>query len=447
MPVKEKSVVPFRFLSSLHPQFTAVCAAHKPNGERCTSTLPSPISLIDKLHARLQESYETPIDAETREQLLREFASLTICGHQKRSDETLEAATRQWNSELQPQDIAAVGLETPLRKVNTQSSNDGASAKLQFTPYQTKTDKLIKDELFHKLDGEMDRRISEKPIGHDWKNKRDYLYIFECEEAEGMCKLGRTSDLSRRASEHEKCYPNLTQRSCIYCPNSKVFEKVIQLECTQHRYKHKCLRCNVTHTEWFKTDLEDLYQRVKIWSKFSQGLQSPEKRSQVSIPLFTSSDPDRWYNWAHRWVQSWDTEVPDSEPNTSSKSVAVNATGTGKDQDLDGDAESVPGLSPSGSAPEMPDDDYSDPPTPTPIERSRNGKPVLGQHLIIPDASPSVSPEVFWTPVENMATPKGRVLFPRIPGAYPVSPLKVMPKETKKDEDGLAHMFGNIKLS
>ncbi|KAE8422254.1 hypothetical protein BDV36DRAFT_311366 [Aspergillus pseudocaelatus] len=447
MPAKEKSFVPFRLLSPLHPEFTAVCAAHKPNGERCTSTLPGHISLIDELHATLQESYETPIAAETREQLLREFARLTICGHQKKSSETLKAAADQWNSELESQDLEPVGLETPLRNVNTQSNNNRESAKFQFTPYQTKIDKLITDELFRKLDRVMDYRISQKSIGYDWKNKRDYLYIFECEEAKDMCKLGRTSDLSRRASEHEKCYPNLTQRSCLYCPNSKIFERVIQIECTQHRYKHKCLRCNTTHTEWFNIDLENLYQRVKVWSKFSQGLQSPEKRCQVSIPLFTSSDPDRWYKWAHRWVQSWGTEVPDSEPNTSSKSVAVSATGTGKDQDLNDDAESVPGLSPSSSAPEMTDNDYSDPPTPTPIERSRNGKPVLGQGLIIPDVSLSVSSEVYWTPVESMAIPRGRVLFPRIPGAYPVSPVKAVAKETDEDENGLADILGNIKLS
>ncbi|KAA8650144.1 hypothetical protein EYZ11_009793 [Aspergillus tanneri] len=378
--------------------------------------------------------------------MLRELATLTLCGRHRRSYGIIEAAVHQWSSELQPQDSAAVSLGTPPRNVNAQSSDDEGSSKLEFTPYQTKIDKLVRDELSHEL-RMIDRRISQEFITHNWNDKRDYLYIFECEEAEGMCKLGRSDNLSRRASEHKKCYPNLTQRCSFYCPNSKVFETVLKLEFTQHRYKHKCLKCNATHTEWFKTDFDNIYQRVKVWCLFSKGLQSPENRSKVSVPLpGFSSDPDRWYKWAQKSVQRWDKIVSHSEPNNSGKSVVDNAIVTGEDLNLDDDAESVPGLSPSSSAPGTPDDDYSDPPTPTPIERSRNGKPILGQRLIIPAASPSVSPEVYWTPVESMSTPKGRVLFPSISGAYPVSPVKVVPKETKEDENGLADILENIKL-
>jgi hypothetical protein len=449
MPVKERYFIPFRLLSPLHPEYTAECPAHKKDGKRCKSKLERrAIPLINRLHARLQNSYETTIDDETRQEMLRELASLTICGHQTKLNGIIEAAVHQWNSELQPQDGAAVSLETPPRNVNAQSNDDEGSSKLEFTPYHTtKIDKLVADELSHELDRMMDRRISQKFITRNWKDGRDYLYIFECEEVEGMCKLGRTYDLSRRASEHEKCYPNLTQRRSLYCPNSEVVERVVQLEFTQHRYKHECLKCNTTHTEWFKTDLDDIYQRVKVWCQFSRGLQSREKRSQVSVPLpGFSSDPDRWYKWAQKWVQLWDKKVSHSEPNTSGKSVVDNAIVTEEYLNLDDDAESVPGLSPSSSARGTPDDDYSDPPTPTPIERSRNGKPILGQRLIIPAASSSVSSEVYWTPVESMSTPKGRILFPRIPGAYPVSPVKVVPKETKEDENGLADILENIKL-
>ncbi|KAI9041807.1 putative RNA-directed DNA polymerase from transposon X-element [Aspergillus affinis] len=139
---------------------------------------------------------------------------------------------------------------------------------------------------------------------------------------------------------------------------------------------------------------------------------------------------------------------------TPSMSVVDKAIVTGESfnrLNLDDDAESVPELSPSSSAPGTPDDDFSNPPTPTPIERSRNGKPILGQRLIIPAASsaapPSVSPDDFLTPVESMPTPKGRVLFPREPpGAYPDSPAEVMPNETKVDKNELADILGDIKL-
>ncbi|KAB8238231.1 GIY-YIG nuclease family protein [Aspergillus alliaceus] len=443
MPAKERYFIPFRHLSPSLPEYTAECAAHKNNGKRCTSMVQSHnIPEINRLHARLQISYETTNNDERREEMLRKLAKLTICGHQTRVDGVIEAAVHQWNFELQPQDGAAVSLETPPRNVNAQSNDDKGSSKLKFTPYQkTNIDKPVADALSHELDRMVDRNIGQKIITHDWKHERDYLYIFECEEAEGMCKLGRTYDLSRRASEHEKCYPNLTQRWSLYCPNAEVFERVVQLEFSRHRYKHECLKCNVTHTEWFKTDIDDIYQRVKVWCQFSKGLQSHEKRSQVSVPVpGFSSDPDRWYKWAQKWVQLWDEKVSHTEPNTSGKSVVDNVIVTGEDLNLDDDAESVPGLSPSSSAPGAPDDDYSDPPTPTPIERSRNGKPILGQRLIIPAASPSVSPEVYWTPAESMSTPKGRVLFPRLPGAYPVSPVKV------EDENGLADILENVKL-
>ncbi|KAE8308924.1 hypothetical protein BDV41DRAFT_549775 [Aspergillus transmontanensis] len=443
MPTNKKSFIPFRLLLPSHPEYTE-CAAYTKDGNRCSSKLYDIIG-INELHAALHNSYKTTIEDETREDMLKKLAELTICRRQKsRSKGIIEAAVHQWSVELQRQDSAAVSLETPPRNVNAQSHDDKGSPKWEFTPYKTaEIDKLVRGELTQELNRLIDGKISQNFMTHNWKNERDYMYIFECEEAEGMCKLGRTDNLPRRASQHEKCYPNLTQRWCLYCPNSKVFERVVQLEFVRHRYKHACLKCNVTHTEWFKPDSDDIYQHVKVWCQFSQGLQSPEKRSQVSIPLFFEfpSDPDRWYKWAQGYVQSWDNKMSPSEPNTSGKSFV--------DQDIvtvDDDAESIPGLSPSSSASGTPDDDYSDPPTPTPIERSRNAKPTSGQRLIIPTASPSVSHEAFWTPVESMSTPKGRVLFPRVPGEYPVSPVNIVPEKTKEGANGLTDIFENLKL-
>ncbi|KAL4869228.1 hypothetical protein BDV12DRAFT_208665 [Aspergillus spectabilis] len=426
MPAKVRNFIPFHLLSPLHPEYIAECSAHKNDGERCTSKLGKPtIPLINRLYTRLQNSYKSMNNDETRKEMLRELAMLTICGHQSKSEGTIEAAVHQWNSELQPQDSAAVGLETPPRNVNTQLNDDEGSSKLEFTPYQStkKIDRLVADELSHELDRMMDRKISQKFITRDWKDERDYLYIFECEGAEGMCKVGHTRNLSRRASEQERCYPDTVQRWSLYCPNAEVFERVVQVEFAHHRYQHECPKCKTTHTEWFKAPVDDLRERVKVWSQFSRGLQSHDKRSRVEIPLpGFSSDPDRWYKWALKWVQLWEEKIPVSEPNASGKPVVDNATVTGKELNLDDDAESVPGLSPPSSAPGMPDDDFSGPPTPTPSARSRNGKQILRQPLIIPAASLSDSPDVFLTPVEDMSTPKGGVRFPGIPGAFPTSP-------------------------
>ncbi|KAE8137001.1 hypothetical protein BDV38DRAFT_293564 [Aspergillus pseudotamarii] len=457
MPAKEISLIPFHLLLPSHPEHIQ-CAAYTGDGPRCSTMAQNSrvqnskvrslklhnIHRINELHAELQKSYATKIDDEARENLLKELADLTICGRQKSKIKgVIETAVHQWNAELQSQDSATVSLETPPRNINTQSKDDKGSSKLEFTLYQTaEVDKLVRGELIQELDRIIDRRISQKFIAHNLKDQRDYLYIFQCEEAEGMCKLGRTGNLSRRASEHEKCYPNLTQRRSLYCPNSELFEKVVQLELTQYRYKHECPKCNATHTEWFKADIDDICQRVEVWCLFSKGFQSIAKRSQVSIPYpGFSSDPDRWYKWAQKYVQSWDKEMLHPEPNTSGKSVVDNDTVTGDD-----DAESMPGLSPSSSASGAPDDDYSNPPTPTPIERSRNVKSTWGQRLIIPPASPSVSPEIYWSAVESMPIPKDRVLFPRVPGEFPESPVKVAPKEITEDENELVDSLGNVKL-
>ncbi|KAE8416201.1 hypothetical protein BDV36DRAFT_260856 [Aspergillus pseudocaelatus] len=448
MPAKKKSFIPFHLLLSSDPEHTQ-CAAYTDGGNRCSSKAPGlkvpsleqpNICRINELHAELQKSYEAKIDYERRKDMLMELAKLTICGRQKNK---IDAAVPQWNAELQSQDSATVSLETPPRNVNAQSNNDKGSSKLEFTPCQpAEIDELVGGELNQELDRIIDRKISQNFITHNWKDHRDHLYIFQCEEAEGMCRLGRTRNPSRRASEHEKCYPNLTQQRCLHCPNSKVFERVVQLELTQYRYKHECLTCNAIHTEWFKADINDIYQRVEVWCQFSKGFQSIDKRSQVSIPVpGFSADPDRWLKWAQEYVQSWDKEVVHSEPNISGKSVVDNDIVTGDD-----DAESMPGLSPSSSASEAPDGDYSDPPTPTPIERSRNAKSTSVHRLIIPPASPSVLPEAYYSAVEIMPTPTGCGPLPRVPGEFPDSPVKVAPKETKEDENELADSLENIKI-
>lgn len=384
-----------------------------------------------------------------------ELAALTICGHQKNSR---TAAVQQWKSELQLQDSAAASQESPPRNDNASPFDDRESSELEFTSYQITTDEGIKKMLSCILDPqdpEMNRSRRESPTARNRSEMHghSYIYISKCEEAESVCMLGHSGECHPKTKDQEKCFPNPTVQWMHPCPDPGVFERVVQLELTQHRYSHKCPRCNKSHREWFKTNLDSFVQRLTVWCLFSKGLQSSEKRSQVNVPRpGFSRDPNRWYKWAQKHVQEWDIEVSHSEPNTLSKSVVDSAVLAGESLsrlNLDDDAESVPELSPpSSSALGSSDDDNIDPPTPTPIERSRNGKPILVQRLAIPAtsaaASPVASPDVYSTPVESMPPSKGHVLYPRIaPGAYPISPVKVVTNETKEDENGLADILGN----
>ncbi|KAB8264303.1 hypothetical protein BDV32DRAFT_145551 [Aspergillus pseudonomiae] len=440
MAIKQTYFIPFHLFSS--EEYTGQCAAYKSsrNKGRCTSTPGSDLikkTKINELHAQLQSSYENRTGDEDKEKMLKELAGLTICGRQKKVDGAIEDAVRQWNSELKTQDSPAVCPATPARNVNAQSKKDEGSPKLEFTPYKT-------DDMDKYIVGKLNEAAGRDSSMDSDKEKRDHLYIFECDDAKGMCKLGYSSSLTRRAREQEKCYPNTTERRSLYCPNPDIFEKVVHRELSQDRYKHKCGRCNVTHNEWFKADLDELYRRVKVWCQFSQGFQDPEKRVDVRIPPpELPSGPDRWYKWAQKWVQDWEKQGLHSEPNTSDTSAVHNAIMAVEALNLDDDAESVPGLSPSSSVSGIPGDDYIDPPTPTPIERSRNGKSLLKNNLIIPTASPSMSSEEYWTAVESLSTHKGSVLFPQVPGGYPASPVKVT---TNEDDNGLVGTLENMAL-
>ncbi|KAL2833785.1 T5orf172 domain-containing protein [Aspergillus cavernicola] len=429
MPVKENVFVPFRLLSPSDPEYKADCPAKTGNGSRCKSRLQKcNIPQINELLAKLQDSHENTIEDETREDTLREIARLSICGHQKKS---IEAAVRQWIAEIQSQASHSVGLRTPPRNVNAQLKDNGGGSKLEFTPYRRKEIETVANELSRKLDLIMDENISVELLKHigDWKAERGHLYVFECEGAEGMYKVGRTTRVRKRGAEQEKCYPRLVERRSIYCPNAELFERLVHLEFAQHRYQHKCVHCNQTHTEWFKTPYDDIVGRILLWSRFSQDLQSGDtfaKLSQVTIPLpGASSDPDRWYRWVLKWVELWTEKSPVPESNPSEESV-VNKTNGIEDLEPDEDAAWGPGLSPSSSGPGIPGDDFTDPPTPTPSVRTRKGKFTMREPLIIPEVIPSESNDVFWTPVEDVSnmsstpTPKGPVRFAGVTRELPV---------------------------
>jgi hypothetical protein len=54
--------------------------------------------------------------------------------------------------------------------------------------------------------------------------------------------------------------------------------------------------------------------------------------------------------------------------------------------------------------------------------------------------------DTYYTPVETMATPKGPVLFPVIPGAFPDSPTKGLPEGGEGDDYGLDSILESIRL-
>ncbi|KAL3486347.1 hypothetical protein BJX62DRAFT_246882 [Aspergillus germanicus] len=443
MPTESLRFVAFRALSHLHSEYTGKCAAHQKDGKRCRSQVPRggkhAIARSRELHIKAQDR---TLDEDSIADMLGELASLTICGLQRRSAGVIEAAVKQWKDELEAEDDEISRPNTPSGDDDTASEDSEERAQFIFTSYQTyDVDTLLTRE----IDQLIDRRISQKFNSRDWNGERDHLYVFECERAAGMCKLGRTQNLSRRASQHDRCYPLLTQRWSFHCPNAEVFEKVVQLEFSHRRYQHTCLECGKTHIEWFKAGLEEIVTRVKVWCQLSCHLQSREKRAQLALPLAgVSDDPDRWYKWAQGWVQTWDRHDSHSAPKTPDRSTTSNAIMTANDSNIDDDVQSVPGLSPSNSAPGTPEGDYDDPPTPTPIGRSRSGRPSLKPQLAILTASQSAPNETYYTPVETMPTPAGCVLFPAIPGAFPLSPVKGLAEATGNNENGLEDILESI---
>ncbi|KAL4951187.1 hypothetical protein BDW69DRAFT_196686 [Aspergillus filifer] len=401
MPVNKRRFVSFDLLSesNLARHDVAHCAAHMKNGERCTTQLKSDaITRVGALHGKLTSSDGSAIDDETMEALLEQVARLAICGRQnnKRAKGVIEAAVEQWKSEL---------LES-----QAYVNNHKDSSKLIFTPYKTSIDD---DKIAEELNELVDTDIAGKLIAGGWKHDRGFLYIIKINEAPGMFKLGYTNDVGRRASEHTKCYPGASEGIFFRCPNALRFESILKMEFAQNRYKHECKTCKGVkeHTEWFKVDLKDFQQRVKVWCKFAEGICDDENRSQVAVPLAGfSQDPDRWYKLVQGYIELWKGKSSLSEPNTPEPSFVEeeNAIEPRENSNLTGedDLESVPPLSPPSSAPGSPGDCYSDPPTPPPVKRSPSAKPPPFPPLDTSRASQIDPPEEYFSAVEKMPDPE-----------------------------------------
>ncbi|KAL4995586.1 hypothetical protein BDV10DRAFT_187911 [Aspergillus recurvatus] len=371
MSAKEKVFVPFRVLSPSHPEYTSHCPAKTEKGWRCRSRLQEcNIPRIKELLTKLQDSHEDTSEGETREDTLRRIASLSICGHQRNN---IDAAVRQWTAEIQSQDSHSVGLQPPPENANARLTDDGQGSRLRFAPYRQAA---VADELSRELNRIMDENIGAEFLKRirDSKAERGYLYIFECEGAEGMYKVGRTKRHTRRAAEQERCYSSVVERWTRHCPNAELFEKIIQLQFAQCRYQHDCVRCKRAHTEWFKAPYDDIARHIHLWSEFSRDLQRGDtfaKLSQMTIPLpGTSSDPDRWYRWALGYIETWRKRSPVPELSTSDECV-VNKASAIEDRRPDGDTVAVPARSPSSSTPGSPGDDSTGRPSLTLSIRTR----------------------------------------------------------------------------
>ncbi|KAL4793040.1 hypothetical protein BDV19DRAFT_232772 [Aspergillus venezuelensis] len=482
MPVTKRRFVSFDFLcESILSQDVTQCAAYMNNGERCTTKLPrNAVGYIARVYTEITTNDRAAIDDEARETLLKEVAKFSICGRQnnERAKGVVEAAVEQWKSELresqtttpdspvspaetvfeasleQPLETSLEGVpddlwnnsseslsedlcdgfqtlsiaqprtppQTPPRNSNAHVNNHSDSCKSGYIPYRIAIDdrKVIK---------ELNRAILEsetagKPIPWGWKHDKDKLYIVEFRDVQGMYKVGNSRDTERRFSAHSKCFDSFETRE-INCPNAPRFERVLQLELVENRYKRTCDRCKGTeHTELFKSDYEVLYQRVRIWCEFANGIRDDEKRSQVTVPDDRLSfDPDRWYKWAQGYVRLWRGKSSSSRLNTPEPSFVEedNIIEAGRRGNLhpDDDLESVPPLSPPSSAPSSPGDCYSGPPTPSPPERSPSVKTSALPQIDTSTALSIESPEEFYTPVEKMPQPKDRDFWRQDSGRLP----------------------------
>ncbi|KAL4965813.1 GIY-YIG nuclease family protein [Aspergillus stella-maris] len=451
MPITKRRFVPFDLLcESILSQDVTRCAAHMNNGERCTTKLTrSTVDYIAQLYMDITTNDGAAIDDEEGETLLNEVARFAICGRQnnERAKGVVEAAVEQWKSELRGSQTATSdspvspeetvietpfasdnpseslsedlcdGFETlsiaqprtppqtPPRNANAHVDNHNDSCKEDCTPYKIAIDdgKVIREL----KDAILESKTAGKPIPGGWKHDEDNLYIIESRDVQGMYKVGNSRETTRRFRTHSKCFDSFETRQ-IKCPNAPRFERILQLELVENRYRRKCHRCKCTeHTELFKSDYEALYQRIRVWCEFANDIRDDEKRSQVTVPdARLSFDPDRWYKWAQGYVLLWRGKSSLSQLNTPEPSFveedSIIEAGRKGNLHPDDDLESVPPLSPPSSAPSTPGDCYSDPPTPSPAERSRSGKPPALPRISTSTAWQIESPEQFYSAVEKM---------------------------------------------
>ncbi|KAL4747940.1 hypothetical protein BDW72DRAFT_181453 [Aspergillus terricola var. indicus] len=172
-------------------------------------------------------------------------------------------------------------------------------------------DEKIRDILTSKRILKQDKRVG-------------YLYVFSGKTAPGMYKVGYTSNLRDRKTKLEKCYGDLELRCFVECPNARLFENVVHAELLPYRRKHQCpkhaLKADGTereHTEWFKADLQDIFDTIMAWSLYARMLYRRglfvDKRNHGTPLPGAATRADRWRRWAlmetGRWMDGLSSKV------------------------------------------------------------------------------------------------------------------------------------------
>ncbi|KAL6229789.1 hypothetical protein BDW75DRAFT_224441 [Aspergillus navahoensis] len=172
------------------------------------------------------------------------------------------------------------------------------------------------------IDRKIRELLSKKILKQD--DSGGYLYVLSSEATEGAYKVGCTHNLPERIKGLKRCYGVLKLLCFVECPNVDLFEKVVHAELLQYRLKHPCPKhdCKLDgtereHTEWFKADLQDIFDTVTTWSLYARMLYRcglSVDRNNHSAPLpGASSRADRWRRWAlletGRWMDGLSSNV------------------------------------------------------------------------------------------------------------------------------------------
>ncbi|KAJ5573465.1 uncharacterized protein N7459_007892 [Penicillium hispanicum] len=101
-----------------------------------------------------------------------------------------------------------------------------------------------------------------------------YIYAIYHPEEQGMIKIGFSKKLPDRGrfAAHENCYPGFKCITTKLLRNARRYEKVILAEFGREHYqlKEPCSKCNHSHQEWLRVDLERLQQSLDKWIEFSE---------------------------------------------------------------------------------------------------------------------------------------------------------------------------------
>ncbi|KAL4814390.1 hypothetical protein BDW67DRAFT_186774 [Aspergillus spinulosporus] len=293
------------------------CAAVLPGRDRCSQLFSlDSASKLHALHGKLHDhdhDHDDEIDNAARAHILWQIAKLSLC-EAHAQDRNITAAVLQWESQIQSRvRVRPADPQTPLAKTVKKQS------QIVFTDYTSEKSKIKPDNPMH-IDRQVRGVLGRKIENRD--KEASHLYVFSCEGAEGLYKVG-VGQYITRVIEQGKCYSGLKLHCFVECPNAKMFESVVHEEFRQYRRKHMCTHCMnkkgnpVQHEEWLQAPLRDILDSVTAWSLYSRmlygdGLSIDRNYQNLPAPGFLSR-PDRWRRWAlaetMRWMDTVSSQV------------------------------------------------------------------------------------------------------------------------------------------